>query len=410
MISSDRSFQYMPSINHLVGNIVQIMTDDFRRIFPKDFFKEFKVSTELPAQERRDFKKALGKRKKPFLVVHPDFDINNDSEFYPNRAEEWMNPIIIDNSGIHLNTNNLYSLVQGNGYQVYVRTRRFVVDIEFNIFLDGGGSENRVLSYLTSHIRHAAPYSLEKYVLNHIPENMLKLITEAEGYEYNGSVPQEVFDKINTQASTGIQKTLRGGSGLEEYFTVNKESIMILWEDAPSKERKTIGRINSQTVITEKVRVEFSGINDYLILYNDETVSSIPENSEDVDGRLVYTALTKALPADSLEGKELYLSFDVSLDSATDNVINLVDMIDSFEDSELYSMMKEYYDNNLPLDFIKLEVWKDSAAIVPTFDNYTITIDPLDVDVMSSYTISLYVDTKAVNEWMANRRGVYNDK
>jgi len=403
----DKTYLYMPSVNHLLGNAIQNMTDHFLSNFPKNYFNDIRVTTKLPFAEVRDFKKSITAREKPFLVVHPIVDLNEESDLFPYSIDQWSNPTHIEN-GFAINLNNMYGFIKANTFNAYVKVRRMKLRIEFHIFLDDKSSQYSLQNYLLGQIKHGLPYTIEKYMMNNIPNNVLSTITKLEGEEWTGKISDNIFSIIKDNSTISMTKVLRGGSGLEEIFTVNKESMTVRYDQSPQLENKQVGKLNYNYSVVETVDIEFSGINRFMLFPKiDANIVIPPENSEN-DMTLVYTSIYDGAIPDTRNGKKIYLQFKFTLLGPDDNKLKLLELIDSYKLSNLYNTITEFETEGNSLDFLEIVIIKKGEDEIPsTFNNSIVTIDSEYITDLATYEFFMYVDYDFINTYIGNKTKLY---
>ena len=401
---AEYSYRYIPSINHVIGNITSIMTKDFISFFGDNYFKTVKVTTEVPHSERKKFKRNMVNWAKPMLVIEPVFDINEDSDFFPNIANQANNPIRFGGKK-NIDLRELYGFIQRDNYTVYINSRRIVVNFRFHIITENESTQLNLASFLNTEIRHGAPHTLQKYLLNQIPESVMRDLSKLENIPYTDKASDQLLTLLNQHSSCPITNIIRGGSGLNEYFTLTKEAVFMKYGESLDLSLEMQQRLVRYAKLVEELRVEFSMVSKYTIITNEPITQTVSVPS---DGT-VFTFITGPMTIDEFIGThKLQLKFRVSFDNSEDNVIDILKLIPDFEFSNIHSVMKNAFDLFLPLDFFTLRMFKDDKEITPlSFTNFKVTLNPLDIDLFSLYTVALYVDNDYINIFIDNKSNIY---
>lgn len=410
---NEKGFSFMPSMNHLEGNIVKIAKDYFIESFPKGYFKTIKVASEIPAMERANFKKSVHAYQKPMLVIKSKWGgPSEDSEYRPNELEQYMNPLPDKNGKRAINMNSAYNVLNRKKYNIFGTIRRYIIGIEFYIYTDSEGAQNNLLNTLDSRIPHGVEHTLHANVLHHVPPSIMYNIAILETDGEKREVDKDLLSDLNDNITSPITEIFRGGSGKKEHFILSDEPILVKYDQTPSTDSRTIGRIGTDYAVIENCRYEVSSLSQYYISPREEIEVTEQDYTDFEDSnKIVYTGIYLGPPPNEKNDKELYLNFEFSLDDANDNKLNLIDLFEGFVDSDLYVTMEHYKDKtgDDAVDLFDIEVIKDGKDSVNTsFNDYVVTInDP--VDVSASYNFRMYVDVSIVQEYIASIRGVYNE-
>lgn len=400
----DKHYKSIASFSHIIGNVTAIVTDYILSAFPKDYFKVVWNSMEVPYSQRSKAIKDIFLKPKPIMLVNPQFDPSDDSEVYP--SSEFDKMVYNDpNSDIWLNTMYSQLISQSAHYQLYSKPRRYKMKFNVSFIFDSDMQRIQAQEYIRQSIRHKHAIVTYRYIENNIPDDIMKGIAEIYKIDYKAD---DFIKWINIDSKNSITRRLRTGSGNMEFFNMQKSPFEITFVDLPSTNGEVKkGNVTISSSFSENINVEFVSNSMYYLrtnvditkpLTNNTINSKFKEPSDTINVVSSDALFVAEFPAfaDREERFVKFKQFTIQPDKNGDETINLFNVLG---DAEFANVLNYYRDNNLIIDFIRIQVREKCDSMDGCeFDNKTLNLTIKNMNMYKLYYVAVYVNISEINK------------
>lgn len=407
-VLQDNHFKCITSFSHIMGNVTAVVMDYILSAFPKNYFKVIWNSMEVPHAQRSKAIKDIFLKPKPMILVNPVFDPSNDADVYP--SSEYDARVANDPVGnLWLSEIHSQILASSDRFQLYYKPRRYRMSFNVSFVFDSDMQRIQAQEFIRQSIRHRHAIVTHRYIENNIPDNILRPIADMYSLDYKS---EEFLKFINIDCRNPITRRLRTGSGNIEFFTMEKSPFEIKFIDLPSSGGEVKrGNIIVSSSFSENINVEFVAHAMYYLRTNVDITKPLvekysdakfPEPSDTINVVSSDPMLVIDFP-DFADREERYVKFKqviIQPDKNGDDVINLFNVI---SDPEIANILNYYKDNNLDIDFIKIQVREECTPKDGCeFDSHTLDLKIPDMDMYKLYYLAIYVNKSLINEIKQN--------
>lgn len=377
------------SFSHVLGNLTALIENYLEGMFPPNFFKQKRATTEVAFKDIKDHRKNLLSAEKPYLIIDPKFNYNDESEALPTRML-WDKYNTIDHS-------NDPFLFMGNHSVLMVPNddKKFMLGYTFNryrlefgitILVDTQMLRLSLMNYLRSNFRFRHYFPIERYTETLIPKAYIEYIAGL----YSMDIKSESFlQLLNQMSEFSILRLHRPATDTTEFFVMRYSTLQLKLPDYPSEDRQMSGRIEKYSSVSFTIEMETNIMNNFFIMANDTI-----ENKELMSEYMVKMSIKSRAPV--LEpfdvNKTLYTKLTVEFDEINDYTISLID----FLGDDLYPVIEYIMNNNLNDDYISIKAfrWDELIDITDTslveFNKSSLTLTLKQLELETVYNIAIY--------------------
>lgn len=361
------------SVTHTYGNVSCVAMDYILKFFEEDFFKVKHISTKLAYRQLDIFrsKNEFWKLHKPFLLVRPRIDVNDDSKYFygstmTNRVHNVRSP---------MEYGNVIDLLEDdyNGVKLGFLWNRTKIYYDVVIIVDSYNEQLNLASYLTNAIIPNAPFPIKTPLESHIPKNIVQSIANKVGISKD-DIPS-ILRYMNTHSNIPITYKFKNGSGNDEFFGLYSTNIEAIISDISLDDGQEKGLLVETFTISFTLSLEFYNMAMYYLSLrdgNNRFIACPPINESNATIVPLFT-----IPL--LENIELPMGWKIHSAPALYISSNTVDETELSVLDEPTKLILRYQQNmGLPQDlFIQFRLFRHRDEIPPDSGQYKIDLSDL---------------------------------
>jgi len=240
---------------NMIGNEALIIRNFIRSLFPKDFFKDEYIDTQMIQKEMDN--EIIFKKKKPCLVIRPKVSVDDDTVF--GKLPDWINT----NYYTYKRLNGNYMPVfkdDDNHIYMYCSGERIKVSYEIEIYLESKLKQLNTAFYLKGSVLHKSYfYIAEQRMEAEVPKYYIKQIANLMNYDLSDPNERSNFNfYLNEHSQNFLEEKIKLASGNYDHFYLFKTNILSLFESNPEiDDGENQGMTTNNFKISETLTTEF---------------------------------------------------------------------------------------------------------------------------------------------------------
>lgn len=399
----DRKIQ---RVAYIQANIVAIFTDWFKSFFAPEYFKFTRLRTESVYSEFKSFMKNIYKKEKPFLVIDPKSpEVSEDSLFGLNMLNRY-NPL--DPSNDMFGAKLMYALpiMTSELFELQFRRNRYKFDFDIMIMEKTLDRQINLYNNMIMNIRHNSKFTLERIVLNPIPETIIENIARFHKYNYKSDEFLSFLNKISQYPI--IRRILP--NGLYMFFMQQNVHLYVEVPSFPSKDSPETSdaiewgaRITDNFVITADLPSEF-----IFLTPKDEAGAYEQGIDDEYDIYYIPPYFVEPERAAIIGDFTRTTQLDVMMATGESNELDIIPIVHEFND-EMGRIAEYCILNNMPISTLFMVKSFINASTVEASTSLSekgiLTI--LDPQYDKLYNINLYINFKQMNLIRENLNKTY---
>lgn len=414
-----------PNMAHTYGNVACFVTEYVKQLFP-DRFKTVYVSTTIAYRNFSRFTftgKEFIKKRKPFLLVRPRIETNNDDNFLANtyfttRMDDLVNP---------RDFGNLQEFIHDKKRGLYMKylMNRLAMSFDITLVFDTQIQQINYYSYIRNRIRQNAPFTVKTNLESMLPRDMVLLLCKMAGYEAvdeEGMKIPEIIKYLNQHAVYPVTYKMKNATGRDEFFRYYPANVELTFSDLSVDEGSKTNQVSGSFGINFTVRAEFSTAGLYYLINAKQNIEDKYKNLDKVkygddQNRTILPMLTikdilnYKLPDDW----NLYMCpmFDIDANDPVPYILSLEQLFNN----SLMECVNYHKRHNIPIStFLHVVCFKDNRLMSEERKEYEIlwdddvSIKVYNVNIHSTYRLVIGVNTGYINTLIANIFDIKDEK
>ncbi len=399
-----------PSTSCTYGNVTKALEMEILRYFPENYFKYIHISSQLIFREATKFRELtdaeLGKRERPFLVIRPDFEPNQDVPF--------SNTLLTSNIYSNPNTvsrKSIFPVVKDyrNKLVLGMRMNRDQLQYEITIRVNTMVDQLDLVKMMQNMMPFNGPYQTTFTLESQIPFDLINYIALLNNMDLKkiGQIPT-MMRYLRSHTSYPITYKIRNSTGLPEFFLYYPIQTTITFEDLSFDQGSKKGMVDDYFEITFRAKTEFNLPGAYL-LYGDDIVPRTFDfriRSEIGPGSEVYFPLytmERLFEDDNMvvAGYKFYTTAIIETDEdkeGKDDEIDLTGLIDPIH----IPVIQRYVSGFMQADILfKFQIYANRDLLVEKKDFdvkwHHMKIVVHNTDPSITYRVLVYANTEKLN-------------
>ena len=404
-------------IAHTCGNVSAIVFNDFKRHFPKDYFKYEFVNTKLAFRQFTNIKRVVDfKRQKPLVAMQPKLIVDN-SEFNIDMWHRLYGTSLYDI--IHDNNNNAVKFFRDEAHDAIIDffVERMRMSFNFTIMVSTEYQQYNVMAHMKSSFRIDHPYYLEEMQLETlIPDGIIKQLSEDSGIpiidETLGVKP--FLDYINEISNIPVIYGLQGATGKYRFFMVVTTNIWMNYNNFNISDGEKDGQISDHFPLEIQLDVEFNYPSAfyYLSKHKRKEISNIDSEDgllgSDRNIEMHLTFNRTLIPERDEFNNQLYISCVVECDDLEEDSVDISSL---FTEEQAKVCLQMIMDGKNPNPLIRFIVYEDEFKMHPD----RIYVDWIAKELRlsntkknRSYRIAVYINNRLFNDYLLRHHDYTN--
>lgn len=331
------------SASHTYGNVAAHVKELLVHSFPKDFFSyafvdskiAWKNVSEVLGNGDAEFKK----RHYPFLIVTPQYDVDDDDRFLADTPLTTN----FDNAIAGLTRNTLFPIVKDRQHQIELAYRlnrgkiTFEIELRLRSLQQAIDVKNDIKNRFVWKRSYTVPVALESM----IPKSMIEYIGKMAGIDITDESSNQVpliMQYLNGHSRHPITYKVRNDTSVDEFFLYYKTNVLLtftnLQKGTPSKKNA----VDEYYPLTFTIDAEFNMPGLYALIGTHEKkfhgwrFDAIVQSTDalDIIPMYTFTNLYDQYAQDTLDGFSFYSCTTCQTEDENrggDEVIDMKDLI-----------------------------------------------------------------------------------
>ena len=367
------------SASHTYGNVAGHIKDMILKSFPKDFFTYAFVDSKIAW---KNVNEVLGngdaefkKRHYPFLIVTPQYDVDEEDLFLANT------PLTsnFDNAIAGLTRNTLFPVIKDRNQQIELayRLNRCKITFEVELRLRSLQQALDVKNDIKNKYVWKRPHTVTLALESMIPKAMVEYIGKIAGIDITDASSNQVpliMRYLNGHARYPITYKVRNDTSVDEFFMYYKTNVMVTYTNLQRGTPSKKNAVDEYYPVTFTVDAEFNMPGMYALIGTHEKkfhgyrFDAIVQSTDalDIIPMYTFTNLYDQFAQDTLDGFSFYSCTTCQTEDKNrgqDEVIDLKDLIppthmkvieslthDNVPEESLFRFRLLYNDHEIPCD------------------------------------------------------------
>jgi len=244
---------------HTYGNVASMLREYLMSIFPKDYFKYTRITTELVS---RDLKKDRMNRRdvvrhdRPALIIRPSFGaLDDDDRFLANTY--LINATNQFNGTIGRNMLHPITRDSNNGISLQYFLNRDKLEFDVSIVVNTLFTQLDLRKDLLNKINWDSPWFFETSLESMIPRQMIQIMSKIAGIDMEEE-PSTMLHYLNSTSQFAITYKMRNSSSKDEYFMYYGVKILLNFTGMDISDANKKNMVDDFYTLNFKVSAEFN--------------------------------------------------------------------------------------------------------------------------------------------------------
>lgn len=406
-----------PSLAHTYGNMTAYMVEYIKSLFPKNYFKTVNVSSTIAYKQFNIYQnknKDFFKKSKPILIVRPRIElIDSDNFLHGTYLTTRITDGFTDLDGSNLQP---FFYDREKGIQMKYLLNRLKMFFDVTILVDTQMEQLNQANYLRNRVMIDRPFFLPVNFESNVPKIFFESISKEAKipmYDKDGNIRQ-FMDYVNSHSHFPVTYKMKNSTGNDEFFRFYTANVDTTISNLAIDDGSKKGFVDSQYSITFTISAEFSTAGMYFYFTRsrqviDEIRMYIGEAGDNGTMIPIFTFQNNMGPK-LPEGWELYGMPMYKVEKFVDTM-----SIEPVMNKSILYMIKYHTRHGIPINtFLTIDIYKDSDKLEfgkdykIDFDRFTLTT--MNGNKNSTYRMIIYVNTKYINQLIAELTGFNEEK
>lgn len=399
------------------GNVASALRETIIAKFPYDFFKYINISTELAFRNmKRQFGSntniEIAKRKKPYLVINPSFNLPGSDMFL------YETPLTKNFQNIEygISTGALFPIINDleNKVKFMYKLNRDKIDFEVTITVSTVHQQIDIYKAILNVFTWDNPIYTNVSLEAVLPKSFITFFGKLIGIDITDTESNNIpilLQKLNSNSQYPITYKMRNASSLDEFYMYYNHKVLTTYSDLSLDRGNRKNMADDNFNITFNVSMEFNLPGLFVIMGAEPRYElDVAFNVEDYGSN--YTEFIPIYTFNNLyndymsrvDGYRLYTSsiFTTNKDALGADTLDISPI---FEQNYI-DIINEYLSLANPVEtIVRLLIIKDRTELREekdwTIDWSTLIVSITNLDSTSTYRLLVYVDGIRINERLA---------
>lgn len=406
-----------PSLGHTYGNMTAYIVEYIKKLFPADYFKTVNVSSTIAYKQFNIFQNKntdFFKKSKPMLIVRPRVEIMDTDNFLHGT---YLTMRITDGF-TDLDGSNLQPFFydKEKGIQVKYLLNRLKMFFDVTILVDTQLEQLNQANYLRNRVMFDRPFFLPVNFESNVSKIFFESISKESKipmYDEHGSI-RPFMEYVNAHACFPVTYKMKNSTGNDEFFRFYTANVDTTLSNLAIDDGSKKGFVDSQYSISFTISSEFSTAGMYFYFTRnkhviDEIRMFIGEAGENGTMIPIFTfqnSMGPKLP----EGWEFYGMPMYKVEKKVDEM-----SIEPVLNKSILYIIRYHVRHGIPINtFMTIDIYKDSEKLVYgtdyKIDFHTFMLTTYKTNKSSTYRMVIHVNTKYINELIADLTGFNEEK